>query len=801
MRGNQLKCSPAIRYSLAAIVFFSLVTRAVAGPDFTPIDYPVGNMPTAILVYDFNHDGKPDIAVINLRVGNGNGTVSVLLGNGDGTFQSQKVSDVGGPNPTSVAVADFNGDGKLDLAIGISSQGGCTGSSVYILLGNGDGTFQPSVQAVNVPSNDVLVTAGDVNADGKPDLVVLREQVDGTCSPQGGFSIFLGNGDGTFQPEQDLGGNFLDVNGDGIPDLGSSFGLDGPLTIFLGQGKGRYLPLATGPEGNTGFLTLGDFNHDNKQDQADWFFIPCKGIFCEGGTAYVGIVLGNGDGTFQPPQLFPPGGYPWSPFDGGGITEISPGDFNGDGNLDVAFINFGTPGFRVLLGKGDGTMPSLLNFDTGSGPGYFVVSDLSGDGRPDVVLSNLNDATITVAINTFPTTGADLAVQIAGNPDLLSVTQTLTYTVTVQNLGPQDATNVVLTNTLPSTVNFVSLATNQGTCTEANLVVVCNISKLVSGDALVATIAVVPTTPGTITDSATATASQTDTNTANNTASHSTAVDPLFNLNITIFGSGTGTVSVSSSPPLPGGIVNCSSSCTASMPVGYAPLMVAIPDPNMGFGGWGGACAGITTQENCGDFPMNSDLTVTAEFDQLPNFVMAFDNWTPTVTPGGSVTVNLGLGPEGPDGSAFDGTITLTCAVQGKGAPAPTCTLSPASVTVSGTSGGSSALTIKTTGPSAALAPLFRSSGVLYALSLPLLGAILVGLKPRRAGAKGRAIVGVLVAMLLLADVALQVGCSGGSNNVISHGGGGTPPGNNTVTVSGVSGANQKSVTLTLTVQ
>jgi uncharacterized repeat protein (TIGR01451 family) len=779
--------------NLLAIVVALVVASPVTAADFSSRDYPVGNMPTAILVYDFNRDGKPDIAVVNLTSGNGNGTVSVLLGNGDGTFQSQKVFDVGGPNPTSIAVADFNGDGKLDLAIGISTQVpfSCTGSSVYILLGNGDGSFQPAIQAVDVPSNTLLVAAGDVNADGKPDLVVSREQVDDSCSPQSGFSIFLGKGDGTFQAEQDIGDNPLDVNGDGIPDLESSFDLAGPLTIFLGQGKGRYVPLATGPEGNSGLLTIGDFNNDNKQDQADFIFVPCKGLFCEGGTTYVGIVLGNGDGTFQPPQLYPPGGYVWVPGGAVQITGISPGDFNGDGNLDVAFINFGTSGFRVLLGKGDGTLPTLLNFNTGSGPGYFVVADLNGDGRADVVLSNLNDATITVALNTFPTSGADLAVQISASPEPLSVTQTLTYTVTLQNLGPENATNVVLTNTLPSTVNFVSVASNEGTCTEANLVVICNISKLVSGDTLVATIAVVPTTPGTITNSATATANESDPNTGNNTASHSTVVDPLFNLNISIFGSGTGTVSA--------GGVNCTSSCTPSFPVGTGLLLAANPDPNFGFGGWGGACAG-TGLANC-FVTMNSDLTVTAEFDQLPNFLMGFDNWTPTVTPGGSATVNVGLGPAGPDGSSFNGTVTLTCAVQGKGSPPPTCDLTPSSVTLSGTSGGNSVLTINTTGPSATLAPSSRP-GVVYALALPLLGAIFIAARSRSARAGGGKMLSLVLGMLLLAGVALQVGCGGGSSGGGGpHGSGGTPAGNYSVTVAGVSGSDQHSITLMLTVQ
>src|SRR5579864_1823560 len=349
---------------LVYAVSFCLGVRTSAAVNFTSKDYVVGQQPAAIVVYDFNKDGKLDIAVLNLGGnGSGNGTVSILLGNGDGTFQSAKTFDVGGPNPSTITVADFNGDGKLDLAIGglqIPGQPTCGASAVNILLGNGDGTFQPFQQAVSVALLNNLAAAGDLNGDGKADFVVYKFPQNADWCEAIGFSVFLGNGDGTFQPEQQIASGPLDFNGDGIPDLESSFGLAGPMTIFLGQGKGRYRPLGSGPEGNTGYITLGDFNNDNTQDQADWVFIPCKGLFCEGGTAYVGIALGNGDGTFQPMQLFPPGGYPWYPGNPPSILDLSPGDFNGDGKLDVAMLNPG-PGFSVLLGKGDGTLPSLVN--------------------------------------------------------------------------------------------------------------------------------------------------------------------------------------------------------------------------------------------------------------------------------------------------------------------------------------------------------------------------------------------------------------------------------------------------------
>jgi hypothetical protein len=212
-------------------------------------------------VADLNGDGKPDLVLAN-RVGN---TMSVLLGNGDGSFQPQQTFQVGS-YPFSVAVADVNGDGKRDLVVanyGIfdHSTGQVTGSDVWVLLGQGDGTFAPQ-QAFPAGPQPTSVVVADVNGDGIPDLVVANA---GDSASSGCVSVLLGNGDGSFQNQQTFQvGSYpssvavADVNGDGKPDLVTVAGSPGHVSVLLGNGDGSFqtqqtfavsLPFSTGRGG------------------------------------------------------------------------------------------------------------------------------------------------------------------------------------------------------------------------------------------------------------------------------------------------------------------------------------------------------------------------------------------------------------------------------------------------------------------------------------------------------------------------------------------------------------------------
>jgi hypothetical protein len=370
-------------------------------------DFATGTGPVSAVPADFNGDGKLDLAVTN---GTDN-TVSILLGKPDGTFQ-EHIDYATASGPSSLTVGDFDGDSKLDLGV-------VAGGGISILLGNGDGTFQPHVDYAtgSAPSS---VTAGDFNGDGKLDLAVAAGI---------GVSVLLGNGDGTFQTHVDyatgLGGLppqdvFItsvitaDFNSDGKLDLAVANAapqenfMPGSVSILLGNGDGTFRAHVDTPVDSPFSLAAGDFNGGGKLDLAtgDW---TC---FSEGscGEGNVSILLGNGDGTFQPAVGYGAGRA--------GPRSVTTGDFNGDGKLDLAVGGFTCAssdfcghGVSVLLGNGDGSLQTAINYGTafGSGPG-FTAGDFNGDSKLDLAVvgpgSSLGDMVSILpgkGDGTFPT--------------------------------------------------------------------------------------------------------------------------------------------------------------------------------------------------------------------------------------------------------------------------------------------------------------------------------------------------------------------------------------------------------------
>ncbi|HZW78868.1 MAG TPA: FG-GAP-like repeat-containing protein, partial [Candidatus Deferrimicrobiaceae bacterium] len=359
-----------------------------------PISYnPGGSGSSSVAMADLNGDGKLDLLVANACTSNSNctnGTVGVLFGNGDGTFLPPVAYGTGGTDTFSVALADVNGDGKLDLLVAntCNNSSSCNNGSVGVLLGNGDGTFQPATAYSSAGLYADAVAVGDINGDGKPDLVVTNECNGNSCT-NGSFGVLLGNGDGTFQAavSYNSGGvtatsvALADVNGDGKLDLlltnqcADNNCTTGQVAVMLGNGDGTFQsPVTYGTSGlYTGSLAVADVNGDGKPDLIVTDQCESNSI-CNNG--FLVVLLGNGDGTFQAP-LTTAVPSPQS------ISQLVLADFNGDGYLDIA----SGAGDFLLLGNGDGTFQPFQHL--GSGGQGIVAGDFNGDGKPDVAAGGL----------------------------------------------------------------------------------------------------------------------------------------------------------------------------------------------------------------------------------------------------------------------------------------------------------------------------------------------------------------------------------------------------------------------------
>jgi len=363
-----------------------------------------GGFGEGVAVGDVNGDGKPDLFVANQCVDNNDcssGTVGVLLGNGDGSFQAAVTYNSGGTSAVSVVVADINGDGKPDLLVANSCAGAnCSNGSVGVLLGNGDGSFQSATNYPSGGSDAQSVAVGDVNGDGKPDLVITNRCVSDSDCTKGILEVLLGNGDGTFRAVAmlDSGGSLAymaviaDVNGDGKPELvvandcAISGCANGAVGVLLGNGDGTFHAVVSygSGGGNTFSVAVGDVNGDGKPDVVATN--DCVNGTCTNGA--VGVLLGNGDGTFQAAVTYGTGGF--------NPDAVALADVNGDGKPDLLVANFcldsscGTLGIiGVLLGNGDGTFQTAISYGSS---GYFplslLVGEVNGDGRPDLLVAN-----------------------------------------------------------------------------------------------------------------------------------------------------------------------------------------------------------------------------------------------------------------------------------------------------------------------------------------------------------------------------------------------------------------------------
>jgi hypothetical protein len=355
-----------------------------------PANYAVGGTPYSVAVADFNHDGKLDLVTANET----SNTVSVLLGNGDGTFRpAQSFPLPAGSAPVYVAVGDFNRDGNPDIVV--ADNGNDSGNSVSVLLGNGDGTFQ-APRTYGVGQAPVGIAVADFNGDGRLDLAVANQLTNNV-------SVLLGNGDGTFRPPVNYPAGSLarevaagDLNGDGKIDLVVANQGANTVSVLLGNGDGTFRPggtFATGPDPTS--IALADLRGNGTLD------VVTANFTFGGSTGTVSVLLGNGNGTFQPRQDYTVGANPHN-------VEVA--DVDLDGHADIVVTDRGGASVSVLLGNGDGTFQAHQDFATGAGPFSVAVGDFTGDGLPDLATADGDAGTASVLLNqTLPSSLAAVA--------------------------------------------------------------------------------------------------------------------------------------------------------------------------------------------------------------------------------------------------------------------------------------------------------------------------------------------------------------------------------------------------------
>jgi hypothetical protein len=364
---------------------------------YAPVDYPIGPDPQASVTASFRGNGILDLAQVDAN----DGTVMVLLGNGDGTFRPAVAYPTGGSAPIRLVAGEFRtGSGILDLVVGNRGS-----NTIGILRGNGDGTFQSPI-TIGGFSGPQVVAAGDFNQDGNLDLAV-------TNVFSNTVSILLGNGDGTFQSSvtyttfsqpRDLLTSDLRHNGKVdlvvTPEEGSDHPND--IMVLLGNGDGTFQDPVSYHVSQPANLAVGEFRTGS-------------GILDLAVTDRynntVSVLLGNGDGTFQAPVTYPVG-------DSSSYPTVNVGDFNHDGIIDLVVTNFGGSTVSVLLGNGDGTFQAPLAYNVGSQPVSTAVGDFNGDSYDDLAVSNHGSSTISVLINDRNWSGGGGSGGRAELPDL-----------------------------------------------------------------------------------------------------------------------------------------------------------------------------------------------------------------------------------------------------------------------------------------------------------------------------------------------------------------------------------------------
>jgi hypothetical protein len=350
----------------------------------SPVAYPVGAQPGFIVTADLAADGKTDIIT-----GNDKGKISVLMGNGNGTFANVKSYPDGlTSGPATVTVADFNNDGFPDLLITNGSP------QVSLMLGNGNGTFQ-APQIMTLASNVVGALAADFNNDNIPDLVFA--ETGGNEGSQASVNLLINTGDGTFHDPLRVftatavstlkiaAGKFTN---DGNEDLAISTGEYGVVTVLLGEGNGNFeLPSTVAVKNKISDLEAVDLNGDGMDDLLAFSNYSGVPTFTPG----LNVLLSNGDGKFHAADFIPTQS----------TLSFTTADLNGDGNQDLLFFKYDetadSDSIAIKLGDGNGTFSagysSTLSFPSHVGISALpATADVDGTGRPSLLVGAFTTA-------------------------------------------------------------------------------------------------------------------------------------------------------------------------------------------------------------------------------------------------------------------------------------------------------------------------------------------------------------------------------------------------------------------------
>ncbi len=399
--GDRFPIDLGLLSSNSATPSAAIAAALLSGLTLPQASYATGNGPVSVAIATFNskNGGHPDLAVANQT----DGTISILVGNGDGTFVAPltpctapscialppvtTTTGTANASPSAIVTGDFNDDNSMDLAVTDAAN-----NRVMILLGNGDGTFQP---AVSYPTGNkpVALVAQDFDGDAQPDLAIVN-QTDGTVTVLLGDKV-NGTQNGIFgaPPNQTsppsvgvlptaIATAQLNITNNANAGLVVTNTSDNTASILLGNGDGTFGAqkiLVTG-KGPTG-VTTADFNSDGHSDVA----------VSNHTDGTVSIFLGNGDGTFLP--------QPTPLTTGAGPAGIIAANFVGT-PADLAVADESAPNVDLLIGNGDGTFNAPIPLATGNSPIALAAADLNGDATIDLVAANNASNTVTVTLNT-----------------------------------------------------------------------------------------------------------------------------------------------------------------------------------------------------------------------------------------------------------------------------------------------------------------------------------------------------------------------------------------------------------------